>query len=940
MKQTPQGDIVWTKYFNGFGVAPVNSADCYRCFELRDGTVLMVGDLLIPEPVNGSYELVIWHLDANGNVLWQQTDSSTLWQQNAGSFYIADATQDQAGNIYLAGNLNAFGALVSHTIVLKMDGAGNILWDQSFPASISQCYGFYWSANQLSMVGVNYDNNNSFYLWNMKLDPNTGAQLSKKAWQGNSVFNTYAGPWGSVRVLDNGNISVTGNAFYNYAQTTNITQSLVAEFDPDFNFLHGWMIKSNIQSNRDNTRCYQHASGRISYTYLKYITGYDADIVYGAIEQGQIVKERILHQRGRADAWSSNILHTAPGEDILVQEYSDGPTSEGREFIRLHDSDTSSVCSGKDSAASWLEPYVMTSYANPYWATVYSNTLRPTTHSLPLPIDGTPVETAACKTIASCNSIQLVADQSQVCAGAPVTFTALRNTGCGGRPLWSFDTTNIASYTMPTDTTLQLTYRDHFQGTITASMIGSCSNLSDGKQLTVLPADKPITLGADGWLCPDSTLVLSPGRGYGNYLWQDGSTADTLLVSTPGTYSVNVSNSCGVPLNASVVIQPAPLGNFSAGSDVSSCRDIPVILQASDGYLDYSWTNSADGSIVHSQTVRITPGASIQYIAAAKTTLGCGVKSPVSITITQPMPVHLGNDTSLCTGDSILLDAGAGFQGYSWNNGATGETIHASQVGAYVVKALSPNGCYASDTLQIVQLYSVPVVSLNPLKWLCEDSSRILDAGKGYSSYVWQDGSAASTLQVSTKGAYWVHVTDNNGCTGGDTVAITAIFPNPVGFLVADTVICNGYPGIIAAKPGFSVYNWSSGETTNAITVRQAGDLTLTVTDGHGCSGIQDIAIGTRQCLLGIYFPSAFTPDGNGANDIYRPYVLGNMLRYHLQIFNRWGELVFATDDYSRGWNGSFKGNMQPGGTFVWMCQYQFSGEAVKMEKGTLLMVR
>ena len=900
----------------------------------------MVGDLAIPEPVNGSNDLVIWHLDANGNVLWQQTDSSTLWQQNAGSFYAADMTQDQAGNIYIAGNLYALGAVSSHTFVLKMDGAGNIAWDQSFAGGIPQCYGLFFTGNQLSIVGTNYNDNNDAYLWNMKLDPNTGIQLSQKAWQANNQFNMFFGAWGSVRVLDNGNISVTGNAFSDVIQTSNIVHSVAAEFDPNFNFLHGLMLESNVQSNHGNTRFYQHANGRISYTYLRYISGYDGDIIYGAIEQSQIVKERILDQRGRADAWTSNFLNIAPGEDIVVQEYSNGPTSEGDEFIRLHDSDTSSVCSGKDTLASWVEPYTMVSYPNPYWYGVYSNTFRQTSYSLPTPVNGTPVQTSACQALASCNSIQLAVDHSPICAGSPATFTVIRNTGCGQWPIWSFDTTNIASYTTPTDTTLQLTYRDQFQGTITASLSGTCSNLSDAKQLTVLSAGKAITLGADTSLCPDSTLVLRPATDYGGYLWQDGSVADTFLVKVPGTYSVTVSNSCGSPMNASVVIQPAPLGNFSAGPDVSTCLNVPITLEASEGYFNYSWTNSADGSTVDSQTVIVTPGTNTQYIAAAKTTLGCSVKSKLSVIITQPLPVHLGNDTSFCQGDSILLDAGAGFLGYLWNTGATGETIYASHAGAYSVKALSPNGCYGADTLRIIQLFPLPAAHLNSDNWLCEDSSRVLNAGTGYSSYLWQDGSTGPGLRVDTTGTYWVKITDNYGCTGGDTVAITEIISNPKGFLIPDTVICNGYPSTIAAKPGFSTYNWSSGETTSSISVKQAGNWSLTVTDEHGCSGTEDVAITSKQCLFGIYFPNAFTPDGNGTNDIYRPYVLGNVLHYHLQIFNRWGQLVFATEDYTNGWDGSFNGSMQTAGTFVWVCQYQFSGEAMKMQKGVLLLLR
>jgi gliding motility-associated-like protein len=64
------------------------------------------------------------------------------------------------------------------------------------------------------------------------------------------------------------------------------------------------------------------------------------------------------------------------------------------------------------------------------------------------------------------------------------------------------------------------------------------------------------------------------------------------------------------------------------------------------------------------------------------------------------------------------------------------------------------------------------------------------------------------------------------------------------------------------------------------------------------------------------------------------------MANYHIQIFNRWGQLVFATDDYSRGWDGTINNSMQPAGTYVWICHYQFDGDPPQMEKGTLLLIR
>src|SRR5882724_2423866 len=130
VKYTPQGTILWSKSFAGLGIYPQNNAYAYKCFELNDGSLLLAGLLSIPEKVNGRYELAMWRLDANGNMIWVQTDSCPIWAQYSGSLEVVDLQQDPAGNIYLAGNQRAFDANTSGSFALKMDLAGNIQWDK------------------------------------------------------------------------------------------------------------------------------------------------------------------------------------------------------------------------------------------------------------------------------------------------------------------------------------------------------------------------------------------------------------------------------------------------------------------------------------------------------------------------------------------------------------------------------------------------------------------------------------------------------------------------------------------------------------------------------------------------------------------------------------------------------------------------------------------
>ncbi|GGB20165.1 T9SS type B sorting domain-containing protein [Puia dinghuensis] len=550
VKYTPQGTILWSKSFAGLGIYPQNNAYAYKCFELNDGSLLLVGLLSIPEKVNGRYEMAMWRLDANGNMIWVQTDSCSIWAQYSGSLEVVDLQQDPAGNIYLAGNQRTVDATISGSFALKMDLAGNIQWDKTFTSGLSSCFGMIWTGAQLAIVGSGFDGTNTEFLWCLTIDPATGDTLRSKTW----VQDYGAGTtWysfssvGSARLLANGNISVCGPPLSDFAQTTTpLIHGVIAEFDPSFNYLRGWMIRSNIRSNYSNTRITEHPSGRISYTYLKYISANDLDIFYGAVEQGQIAKESVLHQQNRSDTWTSNFVNVAGNEDVVIQSYGDPVNNvSGQEFVRLHDSDTSSVCSGIDTLASWVEPFAMRPYRGSDWGSIVSNTFRRTDRPMPPPVDGNPVQQLACASTSFCRSLQLAVDQDSVCPGSPVVFTALRNTGCGGRPLWFFDTTDVQSYQLLNDTAIRIIYRNDHQGDITAAMTGTCSNLSASAPLTVTTATRHVSLGGDHYLCSDTVLVLRPAKGYSSYLWQDGSVADTLAVTKPGVYTVTVTNGCG-----------------------------------------------------------------------------------------------------------------------------------------------------------------------------------------------------------------------------------------------------------------------------------------------------------------------------------------------------------------------------------------------------------
>ncbi|HXB29511.1 MAG TPA: gliding motility-associated C-terminal domain-containing protein [Puia sp.] len=223
---------------------------------------------------------------------------------------------------------------------------------------------------------------------------------------------------------------------------------------------------------------------------------------------------------------------------------------------------------------------------------------------------------------------------------------------------------------------------------------------------------------------------------------------------------------------------------------------------------------------------------------------------------------------------------------------------------------------------------------------LCSGYIMKLDAGTGYISYLWQDGSVIQTMDVADSGTYWVNVTDPNGCSDTDTIRVGSIEPLPASFLPADTTICIG--DIVDIRPvrPFEMYKWSTGGVGNSLQIGEAGKYSLYVVDKYGCAGNDSIQIKTKSCPMEIFFPNAFTPNKDGLNDIFKPVIIATPVIYQFKIYNRFGQLIFKTSDPGKGWDGMIGNAAQETGAYVWMCTYQFSGGKKNVVSGTVILMR
>jgi gliding motility-associated-like protein len=300
--------------------------------------------------------------------------------------------------------------------------------------------------------------------------------------------------------------------------------------------------------------------------------------------------------------------------------------------------------------------------------------------------------------------------------------------------------------------------------------------------------------------------------------------------------------------------------------------------------------------------------------------------------------VHFAKDTGFCTGNSLVLDAGPGFANYQWNTGSDQQKITVTNAGDYSIQATTAGGCKTTDTIS-VQEFATPVAGISKDSTLCDGTVRILDAGN-FNSYQWNTGETTRTIDVNHLGIYSVKVTDNHGCSDSDTAQIKKVVPIPTNFLPPDTSVCSYRPLELMPLKEYSNYLWNTDAITKAITVSQPGLYWLQVTDEQNCTGRDSVILHGENCVQGFYIPNAFTPNNDGRNDDFKPFLFGPANEYEFTVYDRAGEIVFKSHNLSKGWNGNYKGVPQDPGLFLWICKYRFNGEDEKIEKGTVMLLR
>jgi hypothetical protein len=359
-----------------------------------------------------------------------------------------------------------------------------------------------------------------------------------------------------------------------------------------------------------------------------------------------------------------------------------------------------------------------------------------------------------------------------------------------------------------------------------------------------------VSAGQDISSCNSQAITLN-GSGAINYFWnQNVSNGVPFTPTANGTYLVTGFNANGCSQWDETNVSLGQL-SINAGQDLSVCPGDTVTLNAT-GAQTYTWTNA----VTNNQPFVATKSGT--YIATGVVG-SCTDTDTLKINVLPLPQINAGNDTVLCAGGLVTLNASGG-QNYTWNNGIQNAVpFTALSSAAYIVTGFSPAGCANQDTLEVVA-NPVPNINAGNDVSTCSGQAVVL-SGIGGFNLQWNNGVQDGVPFYPTgNGTYIVTGMSNDGCYGTDTLNVS-VGTLPDISAGNDQVICQGDSVVLAANGGLT-YQWSNGEQ-NGASIFPTQSITLGVTgfSGAGCSNTDSISITVNN-------PSQSTINANGI-DVY-----------------------------------------------------------------------
>jgi len=522
-------------------------------------------------------------------------------------------------------------------------------------------------------------------------------------------------------------------------------------------------------------------------------------------------------------------------------------------------------------------------------------------------------------TITDAQGCQAIKTYFVIFNGIPVVDLGPDTTLCGASGLLLNAGAPGNSYAWSTQqTSQQITVSTSGTYAVTVTSPQGCTA---GDTVSVNFSALPVDALADITACETDPTTLNAENPGSSFLWNTGASTATLIPDTSGTYSVMVTTTdgCSATFDAEVTLLPEVF--IDLGPDTTLCADQALILDGGVPGLTYAWSTGAT-------TQQLAVNNSGLYSVQA--TNGACIGSDAIAVIINPLPQDVLADGISCVDQPVVLDAGNAGCSYLWSTMDTTQQITVGAAGIYQVMITNGFGCSITVEANVV-LSSYPVVDLGRDTVLCEGDVLMVDAGSGGLIYLWNTGATTRTLDITEAGLYSVAVS-NGYCVTLDSVQ-AAFNPRPSPMATETYFACladDPHHVVIDAGNPLSTHQWSTGGTEQYILAGAYGWYFVSMTNQFDCSRTDSAEV-REFCPPSIYVPNTFTPNGDGINDIWS--VSGkNIGAFEMVIFDRWGGVIFRSEDVNVGWDGTINGEPAKNDVYAWRMTYRF----IERTDGTL----
>ncbi|MEO6868870.1 MAG: PKD domain-containing protein [Ginsengibacter sp.] len=442
----------------------------------------------------------------------------------------------------------------------------------------------------------------------------------------------------------------------------------------------------------------------------------------------------------------------------------------------------------------------------------------------------------------------------------------------------------------------------------------------------------------------DSSLLKNPTYTYssaGNY---------------PVSLSVTSTKGCNKTFFDTIKIVDKP--TFSLTNDTLICSIDTLQLNAY-GNGSVAWTPNYNIDNPASFSPKVSPKKTTTYYANFFESPGCTATDSVKVSVVNQVTLSIGNDTTICTTDTIQINTISDGLHYTWApsislSSDTAKRPFANPLTTTIYNVHASIGkCFADDQVKITTV-PYPNAKAGNDTTLCLGKSIQLVASGG-SEYAWSPINFLTNPNISNPVSspsqsirYIVKVTDVKGCPKPAFDTILIIIEN----LIADagprdTIIVVGQPLQLNATGDAESFTWrpsfglSNANIANPVArLKENQQYILNIISKAGCTASDTIDVIVYKVKPDLYVPNAFTPNADGVNDIFRPILIGMKSLNYFKVYNRSGQLIYSTDRPGQGWDGTYKGAPQDQAVFVWTVEGEdYTGKLI-FKKGSVTLVR